>query len=62
MHFRHLPAMNSLSSWHGHHPNMSAYTPISEAYIDSSSIIRNHDLVNLGWKLSRMWRLESKLS
>jgi hypothetical protein len=32
MHFRHLFAANSLSSWHGHHPNMSAYTTTG-AYI-----------------------------
>ena len=43
MHFWHLFATNSLSSWHGHHPNMSAYTPISEVYIDSSNSITNHD-------------------
>jgi hypothetical protein len=43
MHFRHLFVTKSFASWHGHHPNMTTHTPISEAYIDSSSSIRNHD-------------------
>ncbi len=43
MHFRHMYVTKSFASWNGHNTNMTTHTPISEANIDSSSSIRNHD-------------------